>query len=144
MTLQRPPDPKNNLLLGSLIFISPNVMHRLPHHFANPDQFEPERFPPEKEKALPQYAYMPFGGGLRVCIGNAFAMMEAQLVLATMAQRFRFTLKPNHPVEPNPRITMSAKYGLPMEVHDRGNVETKIKRVTAVESTSAQQLPSNI
>ncbi|MEM7116239.1 MAG: cytochrome P450 [Chloroflexota bacterium] len=100
---------------GSLIFISPWVMHRLPQYFPNPEVFDPERFAPEREKEMPRYTYLPFGAGPRVCIGKSFAMMEAHLILATMAQRFRFNIAPNQTIEPNPLITLSPKEGLKME-----------------------------
>jgi cytochrome P450 len=104
---------------GNTIFIAPYVMHRLPYHFPNPEQFSPERWTPEMEKALPKYAYMPFGGGPRVCIGNSFAMMEAQLILATMAQRYRLRLVEGTAVQPDALITMSPAGGLPMIVEAR-------------------------
>ena len=106
--------PKN-----SIAFISPYVMHHLPATFPDPDQFRPERFTPEREKALPRYAYIPFGGGPRICIGNAFALMEAHLILATIAQRFRLSLLPGHTVIPDPQITLSPQGGLPMMVEER-------------------------
>lgn len=104
---------------GSLIFIAPYVMHRLPQHFPDPERFLPERWTPEMEKSLPKYAYMPFGGGPRICIGNAFAMMEAQLILATLAQRFRLRLAPGTAVTPLSQITMSPAGGLPMVLEER-------------------------
>jgi cytochrome P450 len=81
--------------------------------------FKPERFTPEFEKELPRYAYMPFGGGPRVCIGNSFAQMEAHLILATMAQRYRFELSPTQEIELNALITMSSKHGMKMQVLER-------------------------
>ncbi len=104
---------------GSMIFIAPYVMQRLPQHFPDPEQFLPERWTPEMEKALPKYAYMPFGGGPRVCIGNSFAMMEAQLILATIAQRYRLRLVAGTAVQPEALITMSPAGGLPMIVEAR-------------------------
>jgi len=65
-----------------------------------PERFDPERFTPERAATRPAYAYFPFGGGPRVCIGNSFAMMEAQLILSTVAQRYQLHLIPGHPVEP--------------------------------------------
>jgi cytochrome P450 len=104
---------------GSTIFIAPYVMHRQSEYFPDPEKFDPERFRPEKEKDLPRYAYMPFGGGPRVCIGNSFAMMEAQLILATVAQRYRLSLANDEAVELQPQITLSPKGGLEMQIAAR-------------------------
>ncbi len=78
--------------------------------------FDPERFTPERSAGRPHYAYFPFGGGPRQCIGNNFAMMEAQLILATVAQRYRLRLVPGHPVEPQALVTLRPRYGLAMTV----------------------------
>lgn len=104
---------------GATIFISPYVLHRLPQYFAQPDLFDPERFAPENEKLIPRYAYIPFGAGARVCIGNSFAMMEARLILATIAQRYRLQLAPDQKVTLNPQITLSHKGGLRMQISER-------------------------
>lgn len=104
---------------GSIIFISPYVMHHLESQFENAEQFIPERFTPEFEKELPKFAYMPFGGGPRVCIGNSFAMMEAQLILATIAQKFRFELEPNQEIVPLSQITLTPEDGIQMRVVER-------------------------
>jgi cytochrome P450 len=82
---------------GAVIIMSPYTIHRNPTYFPNPEQFEPERFEPERIKGLPHYAYMPFGGGPRVCLGNHFAMMEGHLLLAILAQHLTFSLAPEHP-----------------------------------------------
>ena len=102
----------------SLIFISPYVMHRQEQYYPNPEQFDPERFSPEREAELPRYAYIPFGGGPHVCIGNSFAMMEARLLLATIAQRFQLTLL-QESITPLPRITLGIEEGLRMLVEER-------------------------
>ena len=78
---------------GAMVFVSPWVLHRNPHLYPNPEGFEPERFAGELMQTLPKCAYMPFGAGARQCIGAAFAMMEAKVVLATLAQRYRFFLE---------------------------------------------------
>ena len=104
---------------GSTIFISPYVMHRLPQYFEEPEAFKPERFTPEFEKSLPKFAYMPFGGGARVCIGNAFAIMEAQLVLAAIAQQFRLELATDEPIRYKAQITLTPEKGIPMRVVGR-------------------------
>lgn len=104
---------------GSTVFIAPYVMHRQASYFPDPETFDPERFRPEKEKQMPRYAYIPFGGGPRICIGNAFAMMEAQLILATVAQRYRLSLVGEGAVELQPQITLSPKGGLEMQIAAR-------------------------
>ena len=104
---------------GTKVFVAPYVMHRLPQYFDTPDQFRPERFTQDFEEQLPRFAYMPFGGGPRICIGNSFAMMEAQLVLATIAQRYTFHLAPQAKVATQPLITLMPKYGMLMQVEER-------------------------
>jgi cytochrome P450 len=89
---------------GSSVFISPYVMHHDPRYFAEPEAFKPERWANDFEKTLPRYVYFPFGGGPRVCIGNSFAMMEARLILADIAQQFEMTVADT--VVPQPLITL--------------------------------------
>jgi cytochrome P450 len=107
---------------GSRVFISPYAMHRLPQYFPDPEQFDPERWLPEREAALPKYAYIPFGGGPRVCIGNSFALMEAHLLLATIAQQYRLSLAPGQNIVPAALITMSPESGLRMRVEEREKI----------------------
>jgi cytochrome P450 len=104
---------------NSLIFLSAYCTHRHPAFWEEPEVFDPERFTPERSADRPRFAYFPFGGGPRQCIGNAFAMMEAQPVLATVGQRFSLRLVPGHLVEPQVLLTMRPRYGLPMMVHPR-------------------------
>jgi cytochrome P450 len=99
---------------GSIVFVSPYVVHRHPRLWDDPEEFDPQRF--SSERALPKGAYFPFGGGPRLCIGNAFATMEAELVLATLLQRVRFELDPAHPVELEPSITLRPRHGMRMAV----------------------------
>jgi cytochrome P450 len=82
---------------NSVIFVGPYVMHRHPKFWENPDVFDPERFTPERSADRPPFAYFPFGGGPRLCIGNQFALIEAQLLLATVAQRYASFLRPQPP-----------------------------------------------
>jgi cytochrome P450 len=105
-----------NLQRGTDLFISPYLMHRLAAYFEAPDEFRPERFSAEFEDSLPRFAYMPFGGGPRVCIGNSFAMMEAQLILATISNEFALVALPGTKAETNPQITLSIKDGLTMRL----------------------------
>lgn len=104
---------------GGELMISPYALHRLPQFFPDPERFDPERFTPEREKALPRYAYIPFGGGPRICIGNSFAMMEAQLILATVAQHFHLQLAADQVVDINPQVTLSPLHGLRMDIQPR-------------------------
>ena len=83
-----------HLAKGTYVMISPYAMHRKAEYFPEPERFDPERFTPEREKQLPRHAYIPFGAGPRICIGNHFAMMEGHLLLATLAQRATFSLVP--------------------------------------------------
>ncbi len=96
----------------SIVFVSPYVMHRHPRFWSDPEGFDPGRF----AKEPPRGAYLPFGAGPRMCIGNAFASMEAELVLATIAQRIGFELVPGAPVELQPSITLRPRHGVSMRV----------------------------
>ena len=107
---------------GSVVFISICGIHRNPEHWERPDEFFPDHFTPENEKNRPRMAYMPFGAGPRMCIGNHFALMEMQLLLAMLAHRFDFDLVSNVPVVPQPLITLKPKHGLKMRVQSRSAV----------------------
>jgi len=96
-----------------------NNVHRDPRFWTAPERFDPERFTPERSAGRPSYAYLPFGGGPRLCIGNQFALTEAHLVLAALAQRYQFRLQPGHPVEPFPLFVLRTRHGLPMTAHRR-------------------------
>jgi cytochrome P450 len=102
------------LQAGSVVVISPYITHRHPRFYPDPGQFRPERFAPGYEQSLPRFAYFPFGGGPRICIGQSFAMLEASLILATIAQRYRLTLAPNQKIEMEPLITLRARHGIHM------------------------------
>jgi cytochrome P450 len=98
---------------GYTVFMSQWVSHRDPRYFPDPEEFRPERWLDGLAKRLPRYAYYPFGGGPRVCIGNTFALMEAAIILAAVGQRYRFTLPSDEPAEVNPQITLLPKNGIP-------------------------------
>jgi cytochrome P450 len=103
-----------SLPAGQIVMFSQWVIHRLPDLWGDPDAFRPERFAPEAEQRIPPYAYFPFGGGPRMCIGMPFANLEARLLLATMLQRYVPNLEPGFPVVPQPRITLRLRHGLRM------------------------------
>jgi cytochrome P450 len=96
---------------GTTVLMSPWVVHRDPRWFDRPEEFLPDRWA-DGTAQRPKYAYFPFGGGPRLCIGNSFALMEAVLVLATLGQRYRFTLVPDHPVTTWPTITLRPRDGI--------------------------------
>jgi cytochrome P450 len=91
---------------GALVFLSAYTMHRRPDLYAHPEAFAPERFSPEGEQALPRHAYLPFGAGAHICIGNHFALMELHLALAVWLQRHEVTLVPGQTVVPMPAFVL--------------------------------------
>jgi cytochrome P450 len=97
---------------GALVFLIPFVLHRRPKLWPSPHRFDPDRFTPEQEVQRPRFAYIPFGGGPRGCIGNQFAMLEAQLIVATIAQRYRIELVPDQDIRPEPLITLRPAPGI--------------------------------
>jgi cytochrome P450 len=107
---------------GWLVFVVPWVMHRHPKYWDDPAGFDPERFSPEQSAARPKLVYLPFGAGPRQCIGNHFAMTEAQIILATLGQRYRLHLVPGQRIEPRPLITLRPAPGVRMQIEARAGV----------------------
>ena len=103
----------------SILVMSPYLMQRDARFYPDPERFDPDRWTPEFRAALPKFAYFPFGGGPRQCIGESFAWMELVLLVATIAQQYRLRLVPGHPVVPQPLITLRAKHGMRMTVEQR-------------------------
>jgi cytochrome P450 len=99
-------------------FINVYGMHRRAKYFPDPERFDPDRFKPELEKQM-RTTYLPFGGGPRVCIGNQFALLEGQLVLATLVQRVVFESASDRAVEAEPLITLRPRHGVPLVVRRR-------------------------
>jgi cytochrome P450 len=110
----------------SLFIMSQWVMHRDPRFYANPDRFDPDRWTPEFRASLPKFAYFPFGGGPRQCIGEPFAWMELALVVSTIAQQWSLRSVPHHPVVPQAVVTLRAKHGILMTTHRRGDMNAKL------------------
>ncbi|HWF85100.1 MAG TPA: cytochrome P450 [Vicinamibacterales bacterium] len=115
------PHPLNGYMAParSIIIMSPWIVHRDARYYAQPERFDPDRWTPELKASIPPFAYFPFGAGPRRCIGESFAWMELMLTVATLAQRWRFELVSNHPVVPQPLVTLRAKYGMKMIAHRR-------------------------
>ena len=104
---------------GTMVFFSQYIVHRDAKWFPEPDQFRPERFAAAAKSGRPRFAYFPFGGGGRQCIGESFAWMEAVLALATIAQRWRIELVPGQKIELQPKITLRPKNGIRVRVMER-------------------------
>jgi cytochrome P450 len=103
------------------LIISSYVAHRRPDIWEEPEQFNPKRFLPAQTAQRPKFAYFPFGGGPRMCIGNTFALTEGALVLATLMQKYRIELVPDHPVVVDQTFTLRPKYGVKVKLHERAN-----------------------
>jgi len=104
---------------GYTVLMSQWVNHRDPEYFPDPEAFRPERWENGLAKRIPKFAYYPFGGGQRICIGNSFALMEAAIILAAVGQRYRFTLDPEAVIEIKPQITLMPAYDIPVTLQRR-------------------------
>lgn len=104
---------------GSIVLMSQWVMHRDPRYYPDPKRFDPCRWTPEAQAERPKFAYFPFGGGSRLCVGESFAWMESILLLATLAQRWRLRLAPGQQVAAQPSITLRPRYGMRMVIERR-------------------------
>lgn len=103
----------------SVILMSQYLVHRDPRWFPKPEQFDPDRWLPERTIERPKLSYFPFGAGTRICVGEQFAWTEAILVLATLAQRWRLWIAPKQRIAVDPRITLRPRYGVRMVVRSR-------------------------
>lgn len=104
--------PKN-----SIVFLSPYVTQHQAEYWSEPEKFNPDRFLPENFSKQHRYSYIPFGAGPRQCIGNHFAMMEMQVILAMILQKYHLSLAPGHEVAMDPQITLRPKDGMKMQLH---------------------------
>ena len=107
---------RHQLKKYTIVLINVLGIHRRPDLFPNPEAFDPSRFEGDAEKSWPRCAYMPFGAGPRICIGNHFALMEGHVVLASLLKRLRFDLVNDRPVELDPLVTLRPKGGIQMRV----------------------------
>jgi cytochrome P450 len=105
---------------GAYLMIMPWMLHRHRDFWPEPLKFDPERFSPKRTENRHSYCYIPFAAGPRTCIGAGMAMLEIQLVLANLLQRFRVTPLPGHPIEPAAKVTLKPKYGMPVTITPRG------------------------
>lgn len=104
---------------GARVILSQYVVHHDPHFYPEPDKFDPERWTPEAQSARPKFAYFPFGGGPRLCIGESFAWTESILLLAMLSQYWQMRLVPEQKVEFQPAVTLRPKNGIKMTIHRR-------------------------
>lgn len=117
---------------GTVVFVSPYTLHRREELYPDPERFDPERFEPAAEEARPRLSWLPFGGGPRICIGNHFALLEGQTLLATIARRATFELEPGHTVRPQPHSTLRPEGGMPMIVRLRASSQERCAGKPAV------------
>ncbi len=104
---------------GSILNIAFYFTLRHPDFWENPEQFDPDRFLPERVANRPKYAYMPWGAGPHVCIGKSFAVMESVMILSAIAQRFQVNLVSKQPIEIDPRFTLRPKGGVKVRLAPR-------------------------
>lgn len=103
----------------SILIAIPYVTHRHPDFWPDPERFDPTRFEPDIEKTRPRYAYYPFGGGPRLCIGMGFALLEAQIIMAAVLKRYRLELLPDQKIELALWATLRPRHGIQMRLHAR-------------------------
>ena len=104
---------------GAYVGVVPWALHRHPDFWPDPERFDPERFETKRSAGRHSYCYLPFAAGPRTCIGAGFAMLETQLVLAQILQRFRVRVVPGHPIETLAKVTLKPRYGLPVTLERR-------------------------
>lgn len=126
---------------GTTVMLCPYAVHRNPRLWPAPETFDPERFSDRAVAARPRYAYFPFGGGPRNCLGKRFGLMEGQIILAMVAQRFRVAAAPGQTAEPEPAITLRPRYGLKVILRDRRSDEAPSSEDSSPSSASPSARP---
>ena len=126
---------------GSSVFLTPYVTHRHPALWANPDAFDPERFTPERVAARPRFAYFPFGGGQRQCIGNHMALVQLQLALIMIAQRTRLPSVAGHPVQHAFLVSMRPVHGIVPTSQRRTPAARRVLRAPSVLAANGAVCP---
>jgi cytochrome P450 len=116
---------------GVYVNYSSWVSHHLPHVFPQPEEFRPERFSPEAKAALPKGAYVPFGGGSRICIGMRFGQLEVKAIAAALVRQFDFELEPGFRLRIRQMPTIGPRAGIPLIVHSRRSAHTPPARLAA-------------
>ena len=101
---------------GAIVALSPYTLHRHPAFWPDPERFDPDRFTPEQENGRHRYAYVPFGGGARKCIGDQFALMESIVIIPMILQQFQMQLVPDHQVEEHALVTLRPQNGILMTI----------------------------
>jgi cytochrome P450 len=129
---------------GDIVGVCPYVLHRHPDHWDNPEGFDPDRFRADRSTSRARYAYLPFGGGPRTCIGNHFALMEAQILLAMIVRDYRLELDPGHPVVLDPLITLRPKHGVRVRRRRQLPVSSRAEAPTESSPYPAPRTPSGI
>jgi len=104
---------------GSWMIMSQFLIHRDPRFYPDPLRFDPDRWAAENQNSRPQFAYFPFGGGPRLCIGEQYAWLEGILIISSIAQKWRLRLEPGHPIELQPMLSLRPKYGMRMLLERR-------------------------
>ena len=104
---------------GSYLAITIYAIHRHPDFWPDPERFDPDRFDPDRSESRHSYSYIPFAAGPRACIGASMAMLEIQLVLAQLIQRFRVRPLEGHPIDHHAAVTLKPRYGMPCTIEPR-------------------------
>jgi cytochrome P450 len=122
---------------GSVLFMCPFTIHRMPVYFPEPEKFMPERWARGLKESIPRFAYFPFGGGPRQCIGEAYALMEAQLLMATIGQKWKLKMQAGRPVKIQANVTIRPQYGMKMLLERR-------KEAPALQAEEESRIPGQV